>query len=282
MNRLSLLTLLAVTTSVGAVVIRSDVDDARYRVPVTAFPALADMPGEGHGVLIAPQWVITAAHVAPMHGKDEQISIGGVARRVERVVFHPGYRKLPEAMGKDAVASGDFSKVYAFLATSDDIALVKLAAPVTDVIPMALYRGTAEVGQSVEIVGKGATGNGTDGLDPNGSHRTALRRAFNVVVGADARYLWYRFDAPPAGLPLEGIAGSGDSGSPVTIENKGIRQLIGVTSWNKFPPSTDGGFHPGRYGQIVYNVRTSRYIGWMEDVMNTAHTAVDAREGDRP
>jgi hypothetical protein len=58
--------LLAVSAAVGAVVTRADVEDAKYRIPTSVFPALVDMPGEGHGVLIAPQWVVSAAHAAPM------------------------------------------------------------------------------------------------------------------------------------------------------------------------------------------------------------------------
>src|SRR3546814_6936850 len=70
MTRYLLLALLAISSTASAVVIRSDVDDVRYQVPASAFPALADMPGEGHGVLIAPQWLVTAAHAAPMQGME--------------------------------------------------------------------------------------------------------------------------------------------------------------------------------------------------------------------
>src|SRR3546814_1308944 len=70
MTRYLFLALLAISSTASAVVIRGDVDDAEYRIPAAAFPALADMPGEGHGVLIAPQWVVTAAHAAPMQGMD--------------------------------------------------------------------------------------------------------------------------------------------------------------------------------------------------------------------
>lgn len=112
---------LAVSTAVGAVVIRADVNDAKYRVPASAFPALVDMPGEGQGVLIAPQWVVTAAHAPPMQmqGMGDEVSIGGVARRVKRVITYPGYKKLPDKLVKEALASGDISKVYAFLGSSN-------------------------------------------------------------------------------------------------------------------------------------------------------------------
>src|SRR5690606_24306759 len=127
---------LAIPCTARAVVVRGDVDDAEYRVPASAFPALVDMPGEGHGVLIAPQWVVTAAHAAPMQEAD--VTIGGVVRRVDRVIRHPGYTRLPDALVERALASCDPSGIHAFLAASDDIALIRLASPVEDVVPLPL------------------------------------------------------------------------------------------------------------------------------------------------
>lgn len=273
------LCLWAISTAVGAVVIRADVDDAKYRIPASAFPALADMPGEGHGVLIAPQWVVTAAHAAPMQmeGMDDDVSIGGVARKVKRVILHPGYKKVPDQLIKEALASGDLSKVHAFLDSSDDIALIELASPVTDITPVRLYRGNKEVGTTAELVGKGATGNGVKGQDPQSPHRTVLRHAFNVIVGDDPRYVWYRFDAPPSALPLEGITGSGDSGGPLLIGDGSSRQLVGLASWSKYPKdhpflrtwTPDRPFVEGLDGEIVNAVRISSYIPWIEGVIST-------------
>ncbi|GAB2577450.1 trypsin-like serine protease [Dyella jejuensis] len=270
--------LLAVSTAVGAVVIRADVDDAKYRVPASAFPALVDMPGEGQGVLIAPQWVVTAAHAAPMQmqGMEDEVSIGGVARKVKRVVTYPGYKKLPDQLITEALASGDLSKMSAFLASSNDIALIELASPVKDVTPVSLYRGNKELGMTVELLGKGATGNGTKGQDPHSAHRTVLRRAFNVIVGDDARYVWYRFDPPPSALPLEGITGSGDSGGPLLVGDGSSRQLVGLASWGKYPTghpfwrkwAPGRPFVEGLYGEIVYAVRVSSYIQWIEGVIS--------------
>ncbi|MFC3551975.1 S1 family peptidase [Lysobacter cavernae] len=265
MNRYLLFVLLAISSTASAIVIRSDVDDAKYRIPASAFPALADMPGEGHGVLIAPQWVLTAAHAAPMHDMEQTVSIGGVERKVESVINYPTYTRMPEALAKEALASGDPAKIHQFLATSDDIALVKLAAPVRDVAPVPLYRGNEEIGKTVQIIGKGATGNGADGQLPHGSHRTILRRAFNAITGAGARYLWYQFDPPPSGLPLEGVLGSGDSGGPVMIYNNGTKQLVGLGSWIRSAPGN--GLQAGLYGQVVYNVRVSRYVKWIDSVI---------------
>lgn len=265
MNRWLFLLLAALPFAAGAIVIRDDVEDGRYRIERSDFPALADMPGEGHGVLIAPRWVLTAAHAAPMEGMGATIAINGNAYGVERVFLHPGYRRMPEALGKEAMATGSPSRIHAFLAASDDIALIKLAAPVTDATPVALYRGSAEVTQVAVLIGKGATGNGAVGQLPDAPHRTSLRRAHNTITGGNQRYLWYRFDPPPQGLPLEGVLGSGDSGGPLVVNDHGTWQLVGLGSWITAVP--EHALEAGFYGQMVHNVRVSRYVDWIEAVM---------------
>ncbi|HHA2857868.1 TPA: trypsin-like serine protease [Stenotrophomonas maltophilia] len=265
MNRWILLALATLPFAAGAVVIRDDVDDARYQIDASVFPALADMPGEGHGVLIASRWVLTAAHAAPMEGMGATITIDGKGYGVERVFLHPGYRRMPEALGEEAMAKGSASKIHAFLAVSDDIALIRLASPVSDVQPVALYRGADEVTQIAALIGKGATGNGAVGLVPGGPHRTTLRRAYNALTGGNDRYLWYRFDPPPQALPLEGVLGNGDSGGPLVIEEHGTPRLVGLGSWISAVP--EHALEAGFYGQVVYNVRVSRYLDWIESTM---------------
>lgn len=252
----------------NAVVIRSDVDDAKYRVDPSGFPALADMPGEGHGVLIAPRWVVTAAHAAPMEGMDAEVAINGKGYRVASVILHPGYTRMPDALGQEALKTGDPSRIHAFLAGSDDIALIELDTPVEHVAPVALYRGSDEVTRIAMLVGKGATGNGVDGQRPKDPHRGVLRRAYNAVTGANDRYVWYRFDPPAQGLPLEGALGSGDSGGPLVVQEQGAWRLIGLGSWITAVP--EHALEAGFYGQMVYNVRVSRYVTWIEGVMCAA------------
>lgn len=264
---LLLLLLLALSSTADAIVIRHDVDDANYRVAAAEFPALADLPGEGHGVLIAPQWVVTAAHAIPAGSALTQMVIGGVPRQVERVVVHAGYKTLPQDLIDQAMASGEAMLIVVFLASGDDIALIKLSQPVTDIAPVALYRGSGESGQIVKLVGKGATGTGVTGHDPRGPNRTALRRAFNTVSSAHDRWFCYVFDRPPSGLPLEGVLGNGDSGGPVLIEREGQWVLAGLASW-KFVNGNVLTARPGRYGQVACNVRLSHYIDWIERVMS--------------
>src|SRR3546814_13957680 len=67
------------------------------------------------------------------------------------------------------------------------------------------------------------------------------------------------------------MLGSGDSGVPLVIEDNGTRQLAGLGSWIRGAPGQaldpDHALDPGLYGQVVYNVRISRYIDWIDSVM---------------
>ena len=265
MSRLLLL-LLMLSSAAGAVVIRDDVDDARYRVPPAHFPALVDLPGEGHGVLIAPQWVLTVAHAVPTcEVARRHVDITGERREVARVVVHPGYRPPPQALLDNALASWDWTLFVAWLAASDDIALLQLAQPVTDVAPVPLHQGDNEFARRVRLLGKGATGTGASGYDFTDPHRTTLREAENTVSSAHGRWLCYVFDQGAAALPREGSVGSGDSGGPVLIDDAGQWRLTGLTAWTAPAGATRD--RPGKYGQIGCSVRLGHYAGWIAETL---------------
>jgi len=266
--RLLLLALFAVSATASAVVIRHDVDDAQYRVPASELPALVDMPGEGHGVLIAPQWVVTAAHAVTWQTDIKEVQINGIAREVERLIVHPAYLKPPQALIDQVMATGDATLLRVLLASSDDIALLKLKQPVTDVAPVALYKGNDELGQVAKIVGKGATANGEKGYGPHDSHRTELRRAFNKITSADGRWFCYVFDSAPSALPLEGMTGNGDSGGAVLIQRNDQWLLAGLPSWATAQGDVRT-LRMGLYGQSGCNVRISHYIDWIESNMTS-------------
>ena len=266
MTRLLLLALLVVSFSASAIVIRGDLDDSKYRISASEFPALVDMPGEGHGVLIAPQWVITAAHAITWQSDIKHVTLNGISRDVERVVIHPGYKKPPQELLHQALATWDWTLFVVLLSSSDDIALIKLAQPVTDVSPAAIHQGDDELGQIIKIIGKGATGTGVTGYDFNSAHRTELRRAYNKVTSAHGRWFCYVFDKPSETLPLEGGSGSGDSGGPILIEAEKGWLLAGLTSWT----AAQGAIRtpPGQYGQISCNVRLRHYKEWIESMIS--------------
>ena len=83
---------------------------------------------------------------------------------------------------------------------------------------------------------------------------------------------------PPLALPLEGVTGSGDSGGPLLIRERGATQLVGLASWSKYPPghpflkawTPDRPLVEGLYGVLVHAVRVSRYVPWIEGIIATS------------
>lgn len=270
--------LIAATTAYG-IVIRHDVPDSKYLVPENAFPALVDLPGSGHGILIAKQWIVTVAHATGMMRMMPQhkyVMINGKRRNVAKIIVYPGFlasiteykQMIEELMSGD----GSALKVKAVMtksASRDDIALIKLAKPIDDVKPVELYRDSDEQGKKVRIYGKGATGNGLAGQHPHSPQRGKLRRAYNIIISAHGRWLVYTFDRGPKALPLEGVSGSGDSGGPVLIKEDGKWKLAGLASWDYWKGDFSE-YRAGMYGNKFYNTRISHYAGWIDSVM-TAH-----------
>lgn len=255
-----LIAILLVSYACSAIVIRHDTPDSEYRVNVAEYPTLASLPREGHGVLISKQWVVTAAHAVlwrPVH----EVILNGVARKASRVIVHPGYKPAAEEL-----KSGDAAPLMKFMESSDDIALIKLEHPVNDITPAQIYRGSDEKGHIVEIVGRGATGNGLVGEYPRSPHSGQLRRAFSRVISADEKWLGLRFAAPPKAVALEGMPADGDSGAPIFLAVNGSRQLAGIAS-RKLATGKISDFTCCRYGQVTYQVRISRYAAWIDSTI---------------
>ncbi|RDZ27316.1 S1 family peptidase [Lysobacter silvisoli] len=264
--------LLLTSFAAGAVVIRDDVPDRRHRMAISEFPALADVPGEGHGVLIAPRWVLTAAHAVGWQKAVDVVVVGGTPYAVNRIVVHPGYRKPPQDLIDAAIKSGDWAAFLEFMTASDDIALIELTEPVRDVAPARIYRGSA-LGKVVRLMGRGATGKGSEGHHPHGPNRTDLRQGYNQISSSDGRWIGYTFDAPPAALPLEASSGNGDSGGPILVAVGDEWQVAGITAWKRVQGNPVDTW-PGKYGQTNYGVRVEHYRDWIEKTIAGDATAV--------
>lgn len=261
MRRAALLLLLA-SFGADAVVIRDDVPDLKHRMSVSDFPALADVPGEGHGVLVAPRWVLTAAHVVSWRHTLDVVVVGGTPRAVRRVVVHPGYKSPPQAMVDAALKSGDWSAFFEFTTSSDDVALIELSEPVHDIAPVPIYRDSA-LGKVVRIMGRGATGTGSAGHPLHGPNRTDLRDGYNEISLTGGRWIGYTFDPPPNALALEAITGSGDSGGPILVAVGDEWHVAGINAWTRAEVNGTE-IRPGRYGQVNYGARLAHYADWID------------------
>ena len=249
-----------IAASLAATIItRHDRDDAEYRALGdqyrTAYVDLNIPRRDGKAVpngaatLIAPRWVLTAAHcgvvidiVRKAESTPYTIEVSGKTFTVDSVVNHAGWDN-PD--------------------TRDDIALLRLSEPVTHVQPVALYRDSLEVGKTVVLLGRGEVGDGRTTPKPTDTH---LRGATNIVETADQRWITFTFDAPDVerATHLEGISGSGDSGGPALIIVDGKPHVAGISS-----SQNPGGRPVGTYGVREFYSRVSRYTAWIDGITST-------------
>lgn len=248
-----------------AIIMRHDVPEEKYRVDASAFPALADLPGEGHGVLVAPFWVVTVAR--EVAGREiHEVTINGVARPVARVVIHPGYKPAPKSL-----YVGDAAPLMLFERDVDDIAMIELKDEVTDVQPVVMYRGDAEGKEVAEIIGKGATGNGYVGEYPGSPRRGILHRAYTRIESTDGRWLKLQFHTQREAQPLEGMPGNGDEGGPVLIRQHGTPVLVALMC-REYAVGDLANYQFFHYEGESYNTRISYYGPWIDSVMAASDT----------
>jgi hypothetical protein len=229
---------------VPAIIRRHDVPDSAYVQRGQGFTSLAHLylptpqgAADGEGTLIAPRWVLTAAHVATEVRRGHMVTVGSEQIAVDSIVVHPQWNDGPH-----------------------DLALLRLSRAAV-VRPAQLYRQSAEANQPIVIVGYGDFGSGETGPQGN-DHR--VRGATNRIDEATDLWLKFAFDPPdnPRTTPLEGVSGPGDSGGPAYLDGVPGEVLVGVSSGQ----STRAAGGPGRYGVVEYYVRVSRYILWIESI----------------
>ncbi|WP_448569995.1 trypsin-like serine protease [Thalassotalea ganghwensis] len=242
-----------------AIVIRHDVQARNYELEKTP-PFFVDMPDGGHGALIAPNWVVTVAHLLPPNIVGKKLQIGEYKVEVQKVIIHPGIKSIPESM-----LSGDAADLMAFMMTAHDIALVKLSSELPDNAPIEIYSENKELNQVITGYGRGTTGNGNTG-SVRGT-QGVFRHLQNRIEEIHSNWISITFDTGEEALELEGIDGSGDSGGPLIMTSKGKSYLVGLFSWDYIEGNLEE-FVAGHYGKKSYQVRISAYSDWIKKTMS--------------
>lgn len=239
---------------------RHDVAVDNYRIEKMP-EYMIDLPQEGHGVLVADQWIVTVAHSIFFDYTGTKLKVGEGEYEIAKVYIHPSY-----VIPNSSLFSGDLAPLMQALKSNSDIALIKLTSPVLGISPIDIYSQSDEKGKVITVFGKGAMGNGLTGENLETKTRYQPNKFKNVLESANGKWLTFKFDAPPTALPLEGMHGAGDSGGASVTYQDGKPFLVGLSSW-QFADGDIAEFKGGLYGTAAYQTRISHYVSWMNSVM---------------
>ena len=237
----------------GTTVLQSDNDSAMLFANVmngtvtSAFPAVGIVGsttygGYGSGTLIASNYVLTCGHCAVLNGTQLNANegifvIGGVTYQTSNVYVHPGYN--PNTL-------------------ANDIAIFELSQDVVGITPDEIYRSVPFVGQTLTIVGYGATGTGASGHD---SSFGVKRVGQTTLEGVTSTLITWNFDSE-----AESNTAPGDSGGPGYVTVGGERYIAGITSGGS---QADAGL-----GDFSFDTRVDAFQTWIDSIVpaNTTPT----------
>ena len=238
------LLLLLLSLPSTAIIVRHDQSARVSNTEGSELRAIGKVLPDGESVLVAPEWVLTAAHVATGAPLSRlRVRFFGIDYRVVEVVAYPDWKP------------GD-----------NDIALMRLAQPVARVQPFAIdYTASLIPGESrLWLAGRGDFGDGLKGVVGNDG---GMRLAQNLLAELSDGRIIIKMEAPDAGaIAREGISGPGDSGTPILLRSEGGYRVVGIGSVG----ATPDGVRYGQYGSEDCFIRVAHVESWLEKTIREA------------
>jgi len=253
--------------------------DGKYPWQVRLYSSDEDKVGFCGGSIIAPQWILTAAHclldtdaVVVGYGSNDRTKTTKIES--EKVIVHPGY-----IAGEKA-----------------DVALVKLKSPIPDAKAIGYVYAEQDKdllpdGASVTVTGWGAIWDFQafqNAVDVMAGRRTVSERKLlsdeelqaplklhevdiQVIAPAECKAVYHSLNVPAFSIGdteicATGLSGGkdscfGDSGGPLVVaaDNERGYAQVGIVSWG---PQCGNPLYPGVY------TRVSSFSKWIKDNMS--------------
>lgn len=236
---------LLLAASIFAGTIRKDVEDKEYISYGKDFECVIiilgndiediEKPCLGSGVVISPNWVITAAHVVDSM-TNHQIIINEQKYFIKKIVKHP-----------------DFNPNVKINAT--DLALCFIEEDITIEEYPELYSEDDEKNKECSLAGFGNTGTGETGAFYFDERKRAGTNMVSIVL--DNMLFCTMSEEEPT--KLEFLIAYGDSGGGLFINKKlaGIHSVVSA-----FDKKADS-----NYGDMSGHARISKHISWIEKII---------------
>lgn len=223
------------------------------------------------GTLIAPNWVLTSAHVVHDATALTYLIDGQWQLDPDNVYRWDGQSSL----ATELVPYPDWQPGPVLPFADYDIGLAQLSDPIQGVRPARRYRGKTELHTIGTAVGYGLTGTGETGYDPLMFPLWKLAGtntidAYLPTSEDDPRVFLSDFDKPGDGSEssmgrkrprlLEYLIAPGDSGGGVFIG--GVLAAVNSFAWG-----IRDGIPDSDYGDVSGHVRVSMYNDWIDDIL---------------
>ncbi len=230
----------------------NDPDDYLYLLHAEDYPSVGRVVSSssetGSGVLIAPNYVLTATHLVNEVNAYE-------------LYFQPqGDLSLIQVTTKYVLP-------FYFTHLFGDMAILRLSETILTIAPSELYDGDSEIGRQCTIVGFGRTGTGVTGSIINDGDK---RAGDNILEGPNPvnGYLMADFDNPDfiEECNLEYCFAPGDSGGGVFIYDGDVVKLAGINSY--IQPNVNENQVGAYYGTSMNFVRVSAFRTWINSIIS--------------